>query len=195
MLSDFGLSQLVSVPSSSWPYSRLDRGPQGRQPCAFGKSTGVRRPFIVCRLAVITSSSPTRLVTSRNFRAVCSSDFQTDVKALVDSTGEQRPDLDLKDLVDVCNDGLRTGSRRHAPSVTRHVRDRPSAPWISEEVRAARRQRIRTVRRWKKIHLTVHVEIFVKKGTVVRSFVHMHKEVPLWQNWLHLFKAAALRGV
>ena len=62
---------------------------------------------IVCRLAVTKPPPPTRLVTSRNISAVCSFDFQADVKALVDPTGEQHPDLDLENLVDVYNDGLR----------------------------------------------------------------------------------------
>ena len=65
---------------------------------------------------------------------MCSSDFQADVKALVDSTGEQRSDLDLEDLDDVYDDGPRQVLDRHVPSVTRRVRDRPSAPLMSEEI-------------------------------------------------------------
>ena len=61
---------------------------------------------VVYCLAVTTPPPPTRLVTSRNIRAVSSSGFQADVKALVDSMGEQRSNMDLEDLVDVCNDGL-----------------------------------------------------------------------------------------
>ena len=68
---------------------------------------------IVCRLAVTKHPPPTWLVTSINIRAVCSSDFQADVKALVDSAGKQRPDLDLEGLVDVYNDGLRQVLDRH----------------------------------------------------------------------------------
>ena len=60
---------------------------------------------VICHLAVTKPPPPTRLITSRNM-AVCSSGFQADVKALVNSTGEQHSDLDLEDLVDVYNDGL-----------------------------------------------------------------------------------------
>ena len=98
---------------------------------------------IVCRLAVTKPPPPARFVTSRNIRAMCSSGFRADVKALVDSTGEQRSDLDLEALDDVYDDGLRQVLDRHAPSVTRCLRDRPSTPWMSEEVRATRRQRRR----------------------------------------------------
>ena len=73
---------------------------------------------------------------SRNIRAVCSSDLQANVKALVNTTGEQCPDLDLEDLVVVVyNDGLRQVLDSHAPSVTRRVRDRPSAPWMRHDDR------------------------------------------------------------
>ena len=89
--------------------------------------------------------------------------------------GEQRSDLDLEDLVDVYNDGLRQVLDRHAPSVTRRVRDRPSAPWMSEKVRTARRQRRRAERRWRKTRLTVHREIFVKERAAMRSCVQAAK--------------------
>ena len=63
------------------------------------------------------------------------SDFQCDVRALVEAASQQCSDSDLVHLVDVYNDGLRRLLDRHAPSVNRRVRDRPSAPWTTEEIR------------------------------------------------------------
>ena len=126
---------------------------------------------VVRRLAVNKPPPPTRLVASRNIRAVCSSDLQANLKAMVDSAGEQRSHLDLENLVDVYNNGLRQVLDRHAPSVTRRVRDRTSAPWMSKEVRAARQRWRRAERRWRKTRLTVHREIFVKERAAVRSCV------------------------
>ena len=60
---------------------------------------------VVCCLAVTKRPPSTCLMMSKNIRAVWLSDFQADVKALVNSTGEQRSDLDLEDLVDAY-DGL-----------------------------------------------------------------------------------------
>ena len=60
---------------------------------------------VVCCLAVTKRPPSTWLMMSKNIRAVWLSDFQADVKALVNSTGEQRSDLDLEDLVDAY-DGL-----------------------------------------------------------------------------------------
>ena len=180
MLSDFGLSQLVSVPTHhrghtlDWVVVRSEESLVSLE--RLQDYAGFSDPYVlVCRLAITKLPPPTRLVTSRNIRAVSSSGFQADVKVLVDSTGEQRSDLDLEDLVDVYNDGLRQVVDRHAPSVTRSVRDRPSAPWMSEEVRAARRQRRRAERRWRNTRPTVHREIFVKERAPVRSCVQAAK--------------------
>ena len=51
---------------------------------------------------------------------------------------------------------------RHAPLVTRRVRDRPSAPWMTESVREARRVKRRSERRWRKHRLTIFRDIYVK---------------------------------
>ena len=142
MLSDFRLSQLVNVPTHrrghalDWIVVRSEKSLVSLE--RVRDYAGLSDHYVVvCRLAVTKPPPPTRLVTSQNIRAVCSSDFQADIKALVDSTGEKRSYLDLGDLVDVYNHGLRQVLDRHAPSVTRRVRDRPSAPWMSE-VTAAR---------------------------------------------------------
>ena len=97
---------------------------------------------VVCTLAVTKPSPRRRLVTSRNIKAICLSDFQSDVRAWVEAASQQCSDLDLASLVvDVYNDGLCRVLDRHTPSVTRCVRDRPSAPWMTEEIREARRRR------------------------------------------------------
>ena len=51
----------------------------------------------------------------------------------------------------------------HAPEVTRVVRDRPSAPWITDAIRDSRRQRRRAERCYrKKNSLAVHKDIYLK---------------------------------
>ena len=136
MLSDFGLSQPVCVPTNrrghtlDWVVVRNEESLVSLERVQDYACLSDHY-VVVYRLAVTKPPPPARLVTSRNIRAMCSSGFRADVKALVDSTGEQRSDLDLEDLVDVYNDGLRQVLDRHAPSVTRRVRDCPSTPWTS----------------------------------------------------------------
>ena len=130
---------------------------------------------VVCTLAVTKPSPRRRLVTSRNIKAICLSDFQSDVRAWVEAASQQFSDLDLASLVDVYNDGLRRVLDRHAPSITRCVRDRPSAPWMTEEIREARRRRRLAERRWRATRLTVHREIYAKERAVVKACVQEAK--------------------
>ena len=130
---------------------------------------------VVCTLAVTKPSPCRRLVTSRNIKAICLSDFQSDVRAWVEAAGQQYSELDLAILVDGCNEGLRRVLDRHAPSVTRCVRDHPSAPWMTEEIREARRKRRLAERRWRATRLRVHREIYAKERVVVKACVQTTK--------------------
>ena len=107
-------------------------------------------------------------MTSRNIKAICLSDFQSDVRAWVEAASQQCSDLNLASLVDVYSDGLRRVLDRHAPSVTRRVRDRPSAPWMTEEIREVRRRRRLAERPWRAIRLTVHRDIYAKERAAVK---------------------------
>ena len=74
-----------------------------------------------------------------------------------------REHKDVESLLPIYNDGLREALDRHAPLAIRRVRDRPSAPWLCESVREARRARRRAERRWRKKRLTVFRQIYVKE--------------------------------
>ena len=97
------------------------------------------------------------------------------MRALVEAASQQCSDSDLLHLVDVYNDGIRRLLDRHALSVTRRVRDRPSVPWMTEEIREARRRRRQAERRWRETRLTVHREIYAKERTAVRVCVKAAK--------------------
>ena len=130
---------------------------------------------VICSLSVARPPVRTRLVTSRNIRALCQTDFVSDVKEFAQSERCQSPGASLEGFVDVYDGELRQILDRHAPSATRRVRDRPSAPWLSEDLREARRRRRRAERRWRKTHLTVHREIFVKERDTVRACIQTAK--------------------
>ena len=73
-------------------------------------------------------------VRSRNLRRIDPTRFQTDISQLASSLAEY-PDSEL--IVEF-NASLRNILYRHAPLVTRIVPARPSVPWITEEVKAAK---------------------------------------------------------
>ena len=115
-------------------------------------------------MTITAPSKSKRSVKSRNTKAVSLSDFQADVKRFADRCS-QCPD---RDLADSYSAGLRAVMDRHAPLVTRCVSHRRSAPWLTDEVREARRGRRQAERRWRSTRLTVHREIFVKERTTVK---------------------------
>ena len=73
-------------------------------------------------------------VMSQNLRRIDSTRFQTNVSPVASSLAEC-PDCELlKEL----NASLRNVLDRHAPLVTRTDTARPSAPWITEEMKATK---------------------------------------------------------
>ena len=64
---------------------------------------------------------------------------------------------------------------KHAPLTTQHVTSRPSAPWVTEEAREARRQR-RKVEKWRATRLEVHRQLFVKCRNEVKTLFRAAKK-------------------
>ena len=180
LLGDYSLTQLANVPTHKCGYI-LDWVMVHTESCRLSFE-GVRdcpdllnHKAVVCTLAVAKPSRRRRLVTSRNIRAICPSDFQSDLRALVEATSQQCSDSDHVHLVDVYNDVLCRLLDRHAPSVTRGVRGRPSAPWMTEEIRETRWRRRQVERRWRETRHRVHMEIYAKERAAVRACVQETK--------------------
>ena len=180
LLCDHGLSQLVTVPTHrhghilDWVVVRSEKSlltVEAVQDCADLSD----HFLIVCSLALTRPPPPMRLVTSRNLKAVNPADLQADVKAVAEFARELPADLDLDSIVQVYNNGLQQALDRHAPVVTRRVRDRSSAPWMSDDVRELRRRRRRAERKWRKTHLTVHRQIFTNARDAVSVGVQAAK--------------------
>ena len=74
-------------------------------------------------------------------------------------------------LLDVYDTGLRKVLDRHAPLTTRRVSDCPSAPWMTDGIKAAKRELRRAERQWRDTRLTVHREIYTKQRGVVKTLV------------------------
>ena len=107
-----------------------------------------------------------RTVTSRNLKSLNMPLFREDV-SLIDVTSE--------DPLSSYNTGLRSALDKHAPLKTRCVTDRPSAPWLTLEVKAAKTERRRAERRARKSELTVHWQIFDCHCKAVQKLVEKQK--------------------
>jgi len=88
-----------------------------------------------------------------NFRADLHKMMNLDVTTNVTS---------VDNLVDIYNNNIQQVFDRHAPAVTRKVQDRPSAPWLTDEVRQSRRLRRRAERKWRTSQLVIHRQIFAE---------------------------------
>ena len=155
MFSDHNLTQLVNIPTHKRGHI-LDWVVVPTENSCFCFDSMQDYPdlsdhkAVICTLAVTKPSPHRHLVTSRNIKAICLSNFQSNVRTWVEAASQQCSDFDLEGL------GLRQVLDRHALSITRRMRDRPSAPWMTEEVREAQwRQRL-AEQRWRATHLTVH---------------------------------------
>ena len=96
---------------------------------------------VFCSLSLRKPGRVQQQVTSRNFVRIEPTRFQIDV-----SLGASSLDCEL---LEELNASLRNVLDRHAPQVTRTVTARPSAPWITEEVKAAKCNVRNAERRWR----------------------------------------------
>ena len=102
----------------------------------------------------------TRDVSSRDIRRMNLNAFNADVGAL---------QLDSSDLLHSYSSGLREVLDKHAPLRPRRITGRPSAPWLTVQIKEAKQQRRRAERRWRKSGLTVHRQIFIHHREKVKK--------------------------
>ena len=125
---------------------------------------------VMARLAVRIPRLQPLVITARNIRAIDREALKADLhQRLIVLPSPSASDLDCM---------LREALDSHAPATQRRISSRRSAPWfgpVSEEVRAAKRERRRAERRWLKHRLTVHKELFNKAKRFVSELVHAAK--------------------
>ena len=129
---------------------------------------------IYCSVNVRRPTARKRLVTSRSLRAMNSTDFQADIKSFAETAGDQCADPEFLDVYDT---GLRQVLDRHAPLTTRRVSDRPSAPWMTDGIKAAKRGLRRAERQWRDTRLALHREIYTKQRGVVKTLVRAARKL------------------
>ncbi|MDY6842298.1 MAG: hypothetical protein SV429_12585, partial [Pseudomonadota bacterium] len=161
ILKDHGLTQLISEPTHThghtldWLIVREASSP--------AKSFSVRdcqisdHFVIFCNIDTHKPKAELKTVTSRNLKKMDVDLFKTDVATFVTSTAAHTPDPELVEVFNAC---LRQLIDTHAPLVTRRVTDRPSAPWMTEEIKDEKRSLRKCERVWRASGLTVHRQIY-----------------------------------
>ena len=113
---------------------------------------------VVCQLPFEHSERPKRSVTSRNLKKIDLQNFQTDVCSFAAVTESK---CYHSSAVEDYNSGLGNILDQHAPLTTRHVTDRLSVPWMTTELKEAKR--------WMTTRLTVHRAIYVEERVMVHA--------------------------
>ena len=103
-----------------------------------------------------------------------SADFQADIKSFAETAGNQCADPGLLDVYDT---GHRQVLDRHAPLITSRVSDRPSAPWMTDGIKAAKHELRRAERQWRATRLTVHREVYTKQRGVEKTLVRAARKL------------------
>ena len=105
-------------------------------------------------------------VTSRNIKRVNHEKLKNDIKILVNSDTSQ---------IDIYETGLRQLLDLHAPEKTRTITAKPSAPWLTDDILAAKRERKQFERQWRKSGLNVHRQMYVNKKNSVNNLLKYSK--------------------
>ena len=79
------------------------------------------------------------------------------------------------DKVDVYNSKMAEILDRHAPLRTREVTDRPSAPWMTLEIKQAKSERRRAERKWRLHQITVNRELYKNCCNIVKKLIYEAK--------------------
>lgn len=83
---------------------------------------------------------------------------------------------------------------KHAPLTTRRVTDRPSAPWLTAQVKEAKKKQRQAERQWRKSGLTIHRQMFIDLREQTKAIVanaksdYINKQIQSCPSNKQLFK-------
>ena len=126
-----------------------------------------------------TKNKP-KSITCRKFKDINVSDFKSDIKTALSDQID-------KTTASYLNSTLETVLDKHAPAKTKKVTDRPFSEWYNLEVKAAKTDRRRKERIWRKTGLTVHKQIFIAACRAVNNIIDKTKET-FFKNKLETVK-------
>ena len=161
-LSHHNMTQHISEPTQQaghildWIMSRQHANPATGNSLILSTSLTSALPSdhsaILCSLDISPPTRTKHTVTRRNLKSINLDTFSSDASRLLSEKSQnltEHFDTTLRHLLDT-----------HAPATTRHLPNRPPAPWLTPEIAHAKRAHRRAERRWRKTKLTVHKQIF-----------------------------------
>ena len=70
--------------------------------------------------------------------------------------------MELNDLVSCYDETLSSALDRHAPLITKTIIKRPTVPWLTGDIKVAKRQRRKAEKKWRRTKL--HSDFLVYKA-------------------------------
>ena len=78
----------------------------------------------------------------------------------------------MEDLVKYYNGTLKVVLDKHAPLITRSVKERPRVPWFNEEIKMAKRERRKVEKRWRRTKLHSDLAAFKVKRNATTALMN-----------------------
>ena len=170
LLHDLGLSQFITEPTQTFGHT-LDvlicRDDSCPSDVTVTDDLISDHKTIYFSVGLSLAKPQKRVITARNLRSIDINDFKRDVAEVVATVPADAASLNSA-LAEVLN--------KHAPSLSRRIASRASAPWMTEEIREARKIRRRSERLWRNTRLTVHKEIFLINRKNVNNLITLAKQ-------------------
>ena len=124
----------------------------------------------------INSNRPDITVKTVSYRKLKSIDMNAFQLAIADSDLFLDPPDNPEDLAMCYNNTLKKILDDHAPLVTRTTISRPRVPWITEEIRASKRERRRAEKKWRRSKSEIDFAEFKKKRNLTAALMDKARE-------------------
>jgi hypothetical protein len=125
--------------------------------------------WINCSLVGAASTSVQKDITFRKIKSISVEQFQSDFHA--SGLLEIDPQDSVETAVSMYNSTLSDLLDKHAPLKKKTVTLHPNAPWYTEEIDIAKKEKRKAEAMWRETKLTVHRDIFVQKKVKVNQLL------------------------
>ena len=103
-------------------------------------------------------------ITGRKLHNIKIDDLCNYIKEACDEFNNAENDVDVEILSSHLDDMLKTLLDIHAPLILREIRNHPNCLWYKDEFRKAKKMKHRAERRYRKSHLTIHLDILKQQS-------------------------------
>ena len=130
---------------------------------------------VLCTLNIANSDFDTKQVLTRKIKDMDVNAFKQDITEKMASIDIHNPDINcLVQEVDTC---LRNALDEHAPAKSKLVVQKPRSPWITDDIRAAKRERRRIENRLSKDNTKANKDLYRKAKNRVNELLDMAKKL------------------